>query len=127
MASKHTQLRAKSGEVAVSSTTTDSPLLPIDQIERLHEILPDKVDWVFEQTNIESAARRKEMSRINTMVFIERIAGLIFALLIAVLGLGLATYLAMNNHEVPASIIGGSTLVGLVTAFVVGKRGDSKK
>lgn len=127
MASKHTQLRAKSGEVAVSSTTTDSPLLPIDQIERLQEILPDKVDWIFEQTTIESEVRRREMSRINTMVFIERIAGLLFALLIAVLGLGLATYLAMHGHEVPASIIGGSTLVGLVTAFVVGKKSDPKK
>lgn len=101
--------------------------MPIEQIERLQEILPDKVDWIFEQTTIESEARRKEVSRINSMVFIERIAGLLFALLIAVLGLGLATYLAMHDHDVTASIIGGSTLVGLVTAFVVGKKGDSKK
>jgi uncharacterized membrane protein len=127
MASKHTQLRARSGEVAMSSTTTDSPLLPIEQIERLKEILPHRVEWVFEQTQIESAARRKELSRINTMVFIERIAGLVFALVIAVVGLGIAAYLAMNNHDTAASIIGGTTLVGLVTAFIAGKKAEPKK
>jgi uncharacterized membrane protein len=127
MASKHTQVRAKSGELAVSSTTTDSPLLPIEQIERLQQILPNRVDWVFDQTQIESEERRKELKRINTMVFIERIAGLIFALVIAIVGLGAATYLAMNGHETPASIIGGTTLVSLVTAFIAGKKSDSKK
>lgn len=125
MAGKHTHLRANRTEVAVSHTTTDSPLLPIDQIERLREIAPDRVNWVFEQTQIESETRRSENQRINTMIFVERIAGLVFALIIALVGLGAATYLAMNGHEVTASVIGGTTLVGLVTAFVAGKKGSA--
>ena len=39
-----------------------------------------------------------------------------------VVGLGLASYLAVNGKEVTASIIGGTTLVGLVATFIVGKR-----
>lgn len=119
---RHTQVRANRNEVAVSHTTTDSPLLPVEQIERLKEIAPDRVNWVFEQTQIESESRRAENKRINTMVFAERIAGLVFALLIALVGIGASVYLAMNNHELTASVIGGTTLVGLVTAFIVGKR-----
>lgn len=56
------------------------------------------------------------------MMFAERMAGLVFALLIAVVGLGASVYLAMNGHDVTASILGGGTLVGIVTAFVAGRK-----
>jgi uncharacterized membrane protein len=126
MGGRHTRLRAGNGQVDVSQTTTDSPLLPVEQIAQLQQIAPSRVDWVFEQTQIESAARRSETKRINTMVFAERILGLVFALLIAVAGLGVATYLAMNSHDWVAGVIGGATLVGLVTAFIAGKKSDQK-
>lgn len=127
MASNHTRVHANRGQVAVSSTTTDSPLLPIEQIERLAQVAPHKVDWVFDQTQIESDARRNEMVRINSMVFKERMAGLIFALVIAVLGLGAAVYLAVAGKELTASVLGGGTLVGLVTAFVAGRKSENHK
>lgn len=122
---RHTSAKAGRDGVTVSSTTTDSPLLPIEQISRLKELAPERVDWVFVQTEHESSARRDENKRINTMMFIERMAGLIFALLIAVAGLGASVYLAMNNHEVTASVIGGGTLVGLVAAFIAGRKSPS--
>ncbi|WP_271464142.1 hypothetical protein [Acidovorax sp. NCPPB 4044] len=115
--------RSKDTEVRVSQTTTDAPLLPIEQIGRLRELAPERVDWIFDQTEIESEYRRAETRRINTMTFAERMAGLVFALLIAVLGLGLAAYLAMNGKEITASIIGGTTIVGLVSAFILGRGG----
>lgn len=127
MAGKHTRLSAGNGRVDVSQTTTDSPLLPVEQIAQLQQIDPSRVDWVFEQTQIESSERRREVRRINTMVFIERISGLVFALLIAIAGLGTSAYLAMNSHDAVAAVIGGTTLVGLVTAFIAGKRSDAKK
>lgn len=119
---RHTSAKANKDGLVVSSTTTDSPLLPIEQIARLKELVPERVDWVFVQTELESVGRRAENRRINTMMFAERMAGLVFALLVAGAGLGAAVYLAMNGHEVPASIIGGGTLVGLVTAFIAGRK-----
>lgn len=50
----------------MSSTTTDAPLLPIEQIERLAQVVPSRVEWVFDQTQIESEGRRAETKRINT-------------------------------------------------------------
>jgi uncharacterized membrane protein len=125
MANSQTKIQARKGEVAVSSTTTDSPILPIEHLERLAQIAPHRVDWVFDQTEAESEFRRGETKRVNTMVFMERMAGLVFALLLAIGGLGGAMYLAIEGKEATASIIGGATLVGLVTAFIVG-RGRSK-
>lgn len=126
MANSHTRLQADKGGVNVSSTTSDSPILPIEQLDRLREIAPNRVDWVFEQTEAESRFRRMENHRINTMTFTEHILGLVFALLIAVFGLGAAVYLAMHDKEVTASIIGGGTVVGLVTAFIAGRNKPSK-
>lgn len=124
MANRHTSAsaRSKDTEVQVSQTTTEAPLLPMEQIYRIKEIAPDRVEWVFEQTQIESEFRRAENRRINTFAFVERMAGLVFALLVAVGGLGVATYLAINDREVVASIIGGATLVGLVAAFIAGRK-----
>jgi hypothetical protein len=119
---RHTSAKASRDGVTLSSTTTDAPLLPIEQIARLKDLAPDRVDWVFQQTELESMGRRSEVRRINTMTFIERMAGLVFALLVSMMGLGASIYLAMNGHEVTASIVGGGTLVGLVTAFVAGRK-----
>lgn len=121
---RHNSVRVKDGnrEVAATSTTTDAPLLPVDQIERLAAIRPDCVDWVLDQTQCESDHRRSEVTKINRYIFVEKLAGLVFALLIAIAGLGAAVYLAMNGREVTASVIGGSTLVGLVASFIAGKK-----
>lgn len=61
----------------------------------------------------------------NAMTFVERMAGLVFALLIAIAGLWSAVYLSMKGHDVTASVIGGGTLVGLVTAFIAGRKSHS--
>jgi len=36
-------------------------------------------------------------------------------------------YLAMHDKELPATVIGGTTVVGLVVAFVTGRSGNPKK
>jgi hypothetical protein len=125
MANRHTRLSAKGNELAVSSTTTDAPILPIEQIEKLHQIAPQRVDWVFEQTEAESRHRREEIRRVNTFVFVERLLSLLFALGLAVGGLLCAVYLAISGRELTASIIGGGTLVGLVASFLTKNRGRS--
>jgi len=91
-------------------------------MSKLKELAPERIDWIFHQTEIESNFRRSEHRRINTLAFAERLAGLVFALLVAIIGLGIAAYLAINGKDVVGGIIGGATLVGLVTAFIAGRR-----
>jgi hypothetical protein len=92
------------------------------QIERLREILPEKVDWVFQQAAEEGRFRRAETRRINTLVAFERIGSMLSGLIIGCFSLSVSAYLAMHGHDWVAGVIGGTTVVGLVSAFVIGQR-----
>ncbi len=122
--SRQTQINSKSKdhELTVHDHQTDSPLLPIAQIERLHAIRPDRVDWVFEQTEMESSARRTQANKINTLIFIERVLGMVFAFILGAGGLAGAIWLASQGYETAAIGIGGATLVSLVSTFMYSSR-----
>ena len=122
------QLRNKDQHITVSQQETDAPVLPIAQIERLKEIHPERVDWVFEETTKEGSFRRSEMKRVNSMIFIERILGMIAGLVIGTTALYTCFSLAMAGHDAVAGIVGGTTVIGLVSAFVIGvkRRGTTR-
>lgn len=122
--SRHRQIRAKSSgqELTVHDHETDTPVLPIAQIERLHQFRPDRVDWIFEQTEREAESRRRETARLNTLIFIERFCGILFAFMLGCAGLAGSIWLAIQGKEVAASSIGGVTLVSLISAFIYASR-----
>lgn len=122
--SKHREIRAKSQnhELTLQQHETDSPTLPIAQLQLLHQFRPDKVDWIFDQTEIEANQRRSETRRINTFIFVERLAGMLCAFLLGAIGLIGAVWLAFHDHEIAASSIGGVTLASLVSAFIYASR-----
>ena len=76
--STHANLKGKHGDLTVLQHETDSPILPVAQIEQLHQFRPARVDWIFEQTQAEAEYRRTESHRVNTFIFIERLLGQIF-------------------------------------------------
>ena len=122
---KHTQVKAHNpngNSVQLTQHETDSPVLPVAQLEKLHVFRPDLVDWIRDQTEKEAQARRVRTVRIDTFILIERIAGLVAGTLISCLGMGAATFLALNGQFTVACVIGGGTLVGLVTVLVQGKK-----
>lgn len=123
--SKHRELKAKGNngqELTLRQHESDAPMLPVAQLQTLHQFRPELVDWVIQQTTIEAERRRAEARRINTFVFFERIAGMFCAFLLGVLGLSGAIWLATQGHEIAASSIGGVTLVSLVSAFIYASR-----
>ena len=76
-ANSHTSATVKNDnlELQVQRTTTDAPLLPIAQLERMHAIDPKLVDWMMVETAKESDARRAETRRINDSVIDVRMRG----------------------------------------------------
>ncbi len=103
----------------VQDHQTDAPLLPIASIERLHQLRPDRVDWVFDQTQIEAEYRRLEQRRTNRYVFIERMCGMIFALIIGVCGIVGGLYAAIQGHEWLGGIVATVTIGTLAGNFLV--------
>ncbi len=114
--------RSDGQNMSITQHETDSPLIPVAQIERLHAILPERVDWVFNQTEIEAEHRRHIQGRRDTMVFAERICGQLLAVVTCSAALYCAYLLGMANHDIAAAAIGTTAVVGLATAFLRIKR-----
>jgi hypothetical protein len=112
-------VKSKAGdELVVQDNHSDSPLIPIASIERLHLVRPDRVDWVFEQTQLESESRRKERSRTNTFIFIERMVGVVAALMIGICGILGGIYAALQGHDWIGGIVATVTIGTLAVNFL---------
>jgi hypothetical protein len=121
------QLNEKDRHLTVSQHDTDAPILPVAQLEKLHQFYPDAVPWVIDEASKEGQFRREESGRINTFIFIERIAGLLAGFSIGAIALSISYLLAMAGHDWVASVIGGTTVVALVGAFIYGKKKVANK
>ena len=79
MANKHTTATANANKdghhLSIQQHETDSPILPVAQLEQLQRFKPDAVDWVINQTQIEAEHRRTETIRINHYTFIRKAPG----------------------------------------------------
>lgn len=105
-------------EVTVHSQETDSPVLPVPQLERLHGFRPDLVDFVIEQTKLEAEHRRMQDSRVNTFIFIERVLGQVGAVVLAGLGIGGGIYAGLNGQAWLGGVIASVTIGTLAVAFI---------
>jgi hypothetical protein len=79
----------------------------------------------FSQTQVEAEYRRSESKRVNTFVFIERVLGQIFALLIGLGGIIGGVYAAANGQPWAGGTIASLAITGLTAVFLTGRRGKS--
>lgn len=115
-------IRDHNKEVVLQQSESDSPALPVTQLEKLHSFRPDIVDWVKDQTQIEAEYRRSQRSLLNKFIFIERIVGQIFAFLIGIVGVWGGSYVAMHNQPVAGATISTAALTGLAVVFITGRK-----
>lgn len=119
--SRSQQVRAKNDkgdEVAISTHDTDSPILPVAQLEKLHQFRPDLVDFVIEQTRCEAEFRRSISFRTNKYIFIERILGMFCALFLGVFGIVGGGYVGLHGEPYLGGGIVTAALTTLAVAFI---------
>ena len=116
------KVNRRGSEFTIQQHETDSPILPVAQLEQLQKFKPDAVDWVMQQTLAESEFRRKESHRINTLVFAERLIGQIFSLIIGVTGIGTGGYIAIQGQPWAGTTIAGAAITGLAVVFLTGRK-----
>ena len=123
MANKSTtaKVNRQNGELTVSQHETDAPVIPVTQLERLHQFRPDAVDWVISQTQIEAEHRREQDRRINTYIFVERTIGQVFAFLIGMSGVIGGSYVAIHEQPWAGATIASLSLTGLAVVFLTGR------
>lgn len=120
MAKQH-QVRARDAngsEVAVSSHDSDSPILPVAQLEQLHTFRPDLVDFVVKQTQLEAEHRRARTSRVDRYVFIERLLGMACAVTVSVIAVIGGGYVALQGQPAVGGTIATVGLGTLAVAFI---------
>lgn len=104
------------------------PVPPPDILKGYEEILPGAAERMLSmaekeqnhrhqidttETTIEKSFHRDEAKR--------DARGQYIAAFLAVFSLSISTYLSLQGHSVIAGVIGGTTVIGLVSAFVVGR------
>ena len=114
----------KGEKLTVDAHETDSPILPVAQLQQLHEFRPDLVDFVIEQTTKEAAHRRSREDRVNAYIFIERMFGQFAAIAIAILGVGGGIYTGLHGQPILGGTIATVTIGTLAVAFL--KRNQAK-
>ena len=115
------RLNRRDGELTVSQHETDSPIIPVAQLERLQQFKPEAVDWVIAQTQIEAEHRRTQDRRINTYIFVERTLGQVFAFLIGMSGVIGGAYVAVHEQPWAGATIASLALTGLAVVFLTGR------
>ncbi len=81
---------------------------------------------LLEEVIVEGAHRRElEMRRLQAETA-SQLRGQIFGLIACLASLGTACYAAYLGAEWIGSIVGGSTILGIVSMFVLGKSYESK-
>lgn len=121
MANRSIKAEAKSktgDQLTVHSQDSDALILPVPQLQALHDFRPDLVDLVVQETQLEAAHRRKQEARINVFVFVERLLGQLAAIALAVLGISGGIYAALQGQPWLGGVIVTATIGTLAVTFV---------
>lgn len=126
MANRSVTARANKNEVSIQHNETDSPIIPVASLERLHAFRPDLIDWCINQTEAEAVHRRNQEQRIVTYTFIERMAGQVCAILIGLGGIFGGGYVAIHGSEIAGGTIATAAIATLAVAFITRKKSTQK-
>lgn len=105
-------------EMIVQNQEIDTPVLPVEHMERLHQFRPDIVDWILKQTENEAADRRERQARLDRYVCRERLIGQIFGFLIGIGGIAGGAYVAVSGHPTAGGTIASIAIGTLAVAFI---------
>ena len=122
--SKLSQLVALYQEQVSVRSVLSGPLPAPEELAAYNKIIPDGADRIMKMAEQQSAHRILLESTVVNSQQKQSFCGQIFGLIIGLAGLGLATFAAVHGQQQFGSIIGGSTLVSLVSVFVYARWGQ---
>lgn len=133
MSSRKRKLRAKLDARAESQQITQrrieqfsGPIPSPDILERYNAIVPDAAERILKMAESDASHQREiELTALNTQRR-ERRLGQIFGFTIGVVALSVSALALVKGSAVAASVIGGTTVVGLVAVFVTGRIAGTK-
>jgi uncharacterized membrane protein len=119
---KLAQVRVEFYKQEVSLRT--GPLPAPEELAAYNQVIPEGADRIMKMAEQQSAHRISLESTVVNSQQKQSFCGQIFGLIIGLAGLGFATFAAVHGQPWFGSIIGGTTLVSLVSVFVYARRGQ---
>jgi len=112
----------------ITQVAFTGPLPPPSSLKEYDSVLPGLAERIVTMAEAEARHRHdmdKEATRQNELIinkeFSERRIGQFMGLGIAAIAIGAAIFAIAHGAEKAAMVIGGTTVVGLATVFVVGR------
>lgn len=111
----------------ILSASHEGPIPPPGLLAQYDQIAPGAAARIMNWAEEDLAHSRSMEREVLRTIAAERKRGQLSALSVAVIALASATVCAYLGAQVAAGIIGGTTVVGLVVAFIGGKVQASRK
>lgn len=107
---------------AVRVTAYSGPLPPAEELKRYDVVLPGAADRILTMAENQSKHRINLESAVIPSQLKESERGQWLAFSVAILCIAATTAVTFGGYPTVGCVLGGTTVVGLVTVFVVGKR-----
>ena len=112
--------------LSIKSTHYRGPIPDPDMLREYNDIVNDGAERIVTQFEEQSRHRREIEKTVITGQISESKRGQIFAFIVGITGLGLAFTSALLGFNTFAITLASTTIVGLVSAFIVGKNIQKK-
>lgn len=118
-------------QIVAEHTTTSGPIPPPEVLERYDSIIPDGGSRIMAMAETQAAHRQQMECQIVAAQIRdaqddrrEKRRGQWCGLTIGLAGIIGSAYAIVNGHPIAGSVLGGATLVSLVTVFVAGRKAE---
>ncbi|TAE38321.1 MAG: DUF2335 domain-containing protein [Sphingobacteriales bacterium] len=108
------------------ASSFSGPIPPPQILKGYNEVVKDGAERIVIMAEKQSNHRMQLEDHAIKEELKQSRLGQIFGFILGLVGFGLATTLAMFGHEAIAGIFGTTTILGLVTVFVLGKKAQQK-
>jgi len=98
------------------------PLPASETLVEYDQVIPNGADRIMIMAEKQQNHRMAIQNRLVRSQTSQSLIGQVFGLILGLAGLGFGTFLAYNGHTTVGGIIAGTTVVSLVSVFVIGRR-----
>jgi uncharacterized membrane protein len=104
-----------------------SPLPEPSELAAYNQIIPNDADRILKMAEAQSAHRIAMEAKVISSQQTQGFCGQLFGLIIGLFAIGCATYASISGQPWFGSIIGGATLVSLVSTFLYGRNSQKRE
>ncbi len=110
-----------------TASSFSGPLPPPSILSEYNDIIINGAERIMKMAENQSSHRIELEKHAIKEELRQSKNGQYFGFILAILGMIIALFLAYLGHEIVAGIFGTTTIVGLVTVFVIGKKRQDKE